>query len=199
MDLPRSTPALEGDPVCRTLDGMVWIPGGTFRMHRSRDGRRVRAFVSGFWIDRAPVTRRQYGEFVAATGHDAAPDRLRDDCPVVHVTGQDAEAYARWAGKALPTEAEWEFAAEGAYGLHGMLDGIWEWTADWHFPEGGCLRPGATEHSAKDPLDLFLPSRLAKRRAGRFSETRAQPIEASSAHLGFRCVMSGKRGPCGSV
>jgi len=61
---------------------MVWIPGGTFRMgsdkHYAEEAPVHRVTVDAFWIDRAPVTNRQFREFVRATGHatfaEIAPD-----------------------------------------------------------------------------------------------------------------------------
>jgi sulfatase modifying factor 1 len=61
---------------------MIWIPGGTFRMgsdqHYPEEAPVHRVSLNGFWIDRTPVTNRQFKDFVRATGHrtfaEIAPD-----------------------------------------------------------------------------------------------------------------------------
>ncbi|MFC0388457.1 formylglycine-generating enzyme family protein [Muricoccus vinaceus] len=191
---------------------MAWIPGGVFRMgsdrHYPEEAPVHRVRVDGFWMDRSPVTNREFSAFVRATGYrsvaETAPDPAlypgadprmlqpgsivfqapsgRDglraaeswwrfvpgaswrrpkgreeigtalmEHPVVHIAHADAAAYAAWAGKGLPSEAEWEFAARGgldgadyAWGNEFLPDGrrmahVWE----GEFP---AKRAGTGEH-----------------------------------------------------
>jgi iron(II)-dependent oxidoreductase len=95
--------------------------------------------VDSFWIDRYPVTNADYKKFLDATRYHPADDLnfLRDwrngaypggwaDKPVTWVSLEDAEAYARWAGKRLPHEWEWQLAAQGGDGR------LYPWGDQWN-------------------------------------------------------------------
>lgn len=171
--------------------GMVFVPGGTFKMgsefHYPEEAPAHQVKVDGFFIDRTPVTNRQFKAFVAATNYITLAERVpdpkdypgalshmlfagslvfqkatgpvnlrnpaewwdfvkganwksplgpksgifkKDKHPVVHIAYEDAVAYARWAGKELPSEAEWEYAAWG-----GIEDVEFAWGNDFA-PDG---------------------------------------------------------------
>lgn len=104
-----------------STEGMVFLEGGHFLMgsdHQKEESPEFEAYVEPFFIDKYPVTNKQYAAFLEATGHPV-PGFWNDaryngsNQPVVGVTWQDANAYAAWLGKKLPTEVQWEFAARG--------------------------------------------------------------------------------------
>jgi len=117
---------------------MRLIPAGEFQMDSDDydDEKPVHTvYLDAFYIDKYEVTNAQYKEFMESTGHKAP--LYWDDSnynspgqPVVGVTWEDANAYAKWAGKLLPTEAEWEKAARG-----GLVGKKYVWGDDWPPPE----------------------------------------------------------------
>ena len=118
---------------------MVWVPAGEFKMGslagdlpikgltESQAQRKV--YLDGYWMYKYEVTVAQYRKFCKATGR-TMPNVPRwgwkDDHPMVNADPVLAEAYAKWAGCRLPTEAEWEKAARGTDGRRYPWGNKWD-------------------------------------------------------------------------
>jgi formylglycine-generating enzyme required for sulfatase activity len=119
------------------LDGsMVRVPAGEFTLGSLADHEDERPprqiYLDAFDIDRYEVTNAQYRRFLLASG-GRSPQHWSDqeyppgqmDWPVTGVSWAEAEAYCTWAGKRLPSEAEWEKACRGPEGS------IYPWGDGW--------------------------------------------------------------------
>ena len=90
-----------------------------------------RVYLDAYYIDKHEVTNAQYKKFIAATEHSEPsewnnPKFNQPNQPVVGVSWDDAMAYAKWAGKTLPTEAQWEKAARGQ-----LVGKLYPWGDAW--------------------------------------------------------------------
>ena len=132
---PRLVSTTNRTPKAKHLPkGMIRVPSGSFVFKTTKgddfipypdNGRGEILQMHEFAIDLTPVTNAQFAFFLRATNYRPAdtarflahwrqgnPASGEEDFPVTYVSLEDAQAYARWAGKRLPTEAEWQYAAQ---------------------------------------------------------------------------------------
>ncbi len=135
-------------PAEKVPEGMVEVPYGSFIYETTNNRGYVQypevkqpAFISfdRFFMDTYPVTNAEFKAFLNSSNYTPADETNflkhwqngeipagQENYPVVYVSLEDARAYAEWAGKRLPTESEWQYAAQGDDGR------IWPWGDEFH-------------------------------------------------------------------
>jgi gamma-glutamyl hercynylcysteine S-oxide synthase len=231
---PAAEPPADGPEMVRVEGGEheIGAPPNGFAYDNERPRHAVE--LAPFWIDRTPVTNAAYIAYLQETGADPPMYWERDGeggwvrtamgrtvevdpgLPVIHVSGHQAEAFAGWAGKRLPTEPEWEAAAAGAdrdranldelsfgcspagayadapsrCGAVQMLGDVWEWTSSDFTPY-----PGFTAFPYPEYSEVFFGDTYKVLRGGAWA-TRRDVIRTSFRnwdHPERRQIFSGIR------
>lgn len=141
QNIPVLISSVQKTPGSTTIpEDMVEIPAGTFNFYTKRDSSTLEPFIAfpdfsdtlhlrmkKFYMDRFPVTNAQYYSFLMQSNYiptdtsnylkhwfNGKPVSGTENLPVVYIDPDDAKAYANWNAKRLPSETEWQYAAQGS-------------------------------------------------------------------------------------